>query len=148
MSTVTSDLNNGQQSITNYDLSKIFVFNNRYDQTRKVVNSEYDPMSIPAGTVMGVIAGANTLWPCISTATDGSQDPVGILAADITIADGTSSIVPLCISGDIVQDKIKLWNTPTDTLSTVVSSKTFYDRINALGIKIVANNEQTYLDNQ
>lgn len=148
MSTVTNNLLTGNQAINNYNLSKIFVFNNRF-QTGSLNNSEYDPMTIPAGTVMGRIAGSNTLFPFYSRATDGSQYPIGILAADMVIVDGTTVNVPICVAGDVVKDKIVFFN-PSDTLTTVVSGRTVYDRLgsDSVGIKIVDNNENTYLDNQ
>ena len=148
MSKVTIISNTGNQATANYDVSKIFVFNNRYESAA-LNNSEYDPMIMPAGTVMGRIAGSNTLFPCYSKATDGSQYPIGILSADVSILDGTTLIVPICVSGDVVQDKIVFFN-PSDTLSTVVSGRTMFDRIGSdtVGIKIVPNNENTYLDNQ
>lgn len=155
MSTQNTDLANGQQTITNYDLSKIFVFQNRYE-TRQLVNSEYNPMTLLAGTVMGAIKGTGTstalptLFPCTASATDGSQYPVGILAADILIQDGTTVSVPICTLGDVVKNKIIFWNAPTDTFSSVPSggNRAMYDEIAGLGIKIVDNTENDYVDNQ
>ena len=155
MSTFQSDLNNGQQAISNYDLSKIFVFQNRY-QVRSLNNSEYSPMTLLAGTVMGAIKGTGTstakpsVFPCVSTATDGSQYPIGILAADITIQDGVIGNVPICTMGDVIASKVIMWNAPTDTLSSVPNggNKTYYDELNGLAIKMVDNTENSYLDNQ
>lgn len=141
-------LNNGQQAITNYDLSKIFVWDNRYDNFT-LVNSEYDPMTILAGTVMGRIAGTGKLFPCTAEATDGSQYPIGILAVDVVVNDGASVILPVCVSGDVVKDKIIFFDA-SDTFDSVISGKTFYDRIgsDSVGIKIVNSTELTGYDNQ
>lgn len=149
MSNVNQALNTGSQATNNYDLSKIFVYNNRYE-TETINNSEYDPMTIKAGTVMGRIAGTKNVWPCVASATDGSQHPIGVIAADVSILDGTSLNVPICISGDVVKEKIIMWNTPTDTLDTVLVSRQriYRDLINDLGIKVVPGTDNTYLDNQ
>lgn len=148
MSKVTSTLLTGNQAITNYDLAKIFVYNNRYE-TGSINNSLYSPLTLLAGTVMGRVALSNNLMPWSSNAINGSQYPIGILAADCVIQDGDSLNVPICIAGDVVQDKIICFHAG-DTLTTVVSSKTLFDRIgsDSVGIKIVPNNENTYLDNQ
>lgn len=148
MSTQNTALNTGNQATSNYDVSKIFVFNNRYN-TGTIINSKYTPETLPAGTVLGRIAGTGNLTPCVSTATDGSQFPMGILAADIVIAFGASMNVPVCIFGDVVQSKVVFFNT-SDNLNTVVNGRTMYDRIgsDSVGIKLVASTENTYLDNQ
>lgn len=154
MSSVRTALLTGSQAIANFDLSKIFIFNNRFT-TEKIINSEYDPMTLLAGTVMGRIQGdANgtegrgTVWPSIKTATDGSQFPIGILAADCIINDGDSLEVPICNSGDVSEAKIIMWNAPTDKLTGLVSGLSIFDRLQGLGIKIMPTNENTYLDNQ
>lgn len=145
--------NNSQRNSTNsqlttdYDLAKIFIWNNRYENAT-MVNSQYDPETLKAGTIMGRIAGTNTVIPCISTATDGSQFPIGILAADMVIPNGASVTVPLCVSGDVAKDQIIFWKS-TDGFATVISGRTFLDRIGSdtVGIKVVDNTEMTAFDN-
>jgi len=156
MSTVTTTLLTGSQAISNFDLSKIFVYNNRY-QTETIVNDDYNPMTLYAGTVMGRIAGntagyngKGVVFPSTASSTNGTQYPIGILASDCVIADGDTLNVPICVAGDVVEDKIIFWNAPTDTIKTVISGREYYDRIQAdsVGIKIVASTENTYVDNQ
>lgn len=156
MSTANTRLNTGQQLTTDYDLSKIFIGNNRY-QSRNLVNSEYNPMFIAAGTVMGAIKGTGSgntppaVFPSVASATDGSQFPIGILAQDYNIADGTTAVVSLCVEGDVTKDKVQFWNAPTDTYATVPSggNKAYYDEIGSstVGIKLVDDTEMTDFDN-
>lgn len=149
MSSNSQVLNNGQQATTNYDLAKIFIFNNRFAQA-SFTNSQYDPTeTMLAGTIMGRIAGTNNIVPWISTATDGSQYPIGILANDVVVNDGATVTLNYCVSGDIAKDQIVFWKT-TDTFATVVSGRTLYDRLgsDSVGIKIVDNTEMTAFDNQ
>ncbi len=150
MSKVTTVLNNGQQAISNYDLSKLFVYNNRY-ATETIVNSQYDPWELRAGTVMGRITGTGTIVPCSDDATDGSQNPIGILASDITVVDGTSMSVPICTAGDVVEGLVILLAPLTLDYPVIVGgvSIRMRDRIRAnTGINIVPSTENTYYDNQ
>jgi hypothetical protein len=154
MSAVTTALLTGSQAIANFDLSKIFIFNNRFT-TEKIINSLYDPMTLLAGTVIGRIQGdANgvdgrgAVYPCVADLTNGTQYPIGILAADCIIDAGDTLDVPVCNSGDIAQGKIIMWDAPTEKLTTVVSGISIFDRLQGLGIKIMPTNENTYPDNQ
>jgi hypothetical protein len=148
MSTNNTVLNTGQQATTNFDLSKIFIWNNRYENAT-YINSGYTPATIPAGTVMGRIGATQNVVPLVSTASDGSQYPVGILACDLNaIAAGATQACTICVSGDVSQDKLVLQG--ADTLSTIVSSRSIFDRIGSdtIGVKITANTEMTQNDNQ
>jgi hypothetical protein len=157
MADETIDLQTGNQMITNFDVSKIFVFENRYE-SGTVVNGDYTSMTIPIGTPLGRISGSATagnpqglLWPCASLSTDGSEVPVGICAANVVIAEGSSAIVPYCHRGDVIVDKITMFD-GRDTIYSVIDSgtnagKMMYDLLNRL-VHLVTGNEQTYLDNQ
>jgi hypothetical protein len=150
MSSANQVLNTGQQAITNYNTAKIFIYNNRF-QNETYINSGYVAVSIPAGTVMGRIGASQTIVPLVSTATDGSQYPVGILGCDLTnIAAGASVGVTLCISGDVAQEQIVLQG--SDTLKTLIgtSNRSIFDHIvsDTMGIKIVPTSELTQTDNQ
>lgn len=133
--------------ITNYDISKIFVGNNKYD-TGNYTNSTYDDVELAAGTLMGRIASTNKLVPHDSSASDGSQFPVGVLATDYTVLAGDNAVLTICVAGDVVEDKITLAD--GDTMATVISSKTIRDRIGSdtVGIKLVGSIEMTAYDNQ
>ncbi len=150
MSTSNSVSNTGQQATTNYNLAKIFIWNNRYT-TETIVNSQYDPWDLKAGTVMGRITGTGTIVPCSDDATDGSQNPIGILAADVTVIDGTTINVPVCTSGDVATEQVILLAPLTLDFVIVVGGVgiRMRDRIRAnTGINLVACSENTYLDNQ
>ena len=79
--------NNGQQMQVNTDLSKIFIWRNDY-RKYPYNNSAYDAVTLPAGTLMGVVAATGWVKPLVSTANDGSQFPVGVLAQDYTVEGG------------------------------------------------------------
>lgn len=130
MSNYNSRVNTGQQITTDYDLSKIFIWNNRYEGDSYVNNSNYNPISILAGTVMGRIASTGYIVPCYASAVDGSQDPIGVLAQDVLLlAGGSSKQAAICIGGDIAANKlIFLYG---DTLETVVAGKRMKDRLQA-----------------
>lgn len=127
MSYQTRVLYTNNMLITNYDLSKVFILNNRY-MTAQHTNSSYVDQVYPMGTVMGRNFTTGEITPLISTATDGSQFPVGILAQDYTVIAGSVSQLMYCIQGDVAKEEIGFIN-GTDTFTTVVSSRQLQDRI-------------------
>ena len=148
MSTVSTVLNNGQQAISNFELSKIFILNNRYENDNYINNSSYDPITILAGTLMGRIASTGVLVPLNASANDGSQFPLGILAQDLVVPGSTTVQGTICVSGDVAQEKVILFF--GNTLDTVVSGRRLRDLIGAstVGIKLVPGTEMTQFDNQ
>jgi hypothetical protein len=149
MSGVNQRINTGQQLTTDYDLSKIFLWNNRYENDSYVNNSNYNPQTIPAGTVMGRVTGTGYLQPCNASAVDGSQNPIGILAQDIiALAGGSSKQAAICVAGDVDANKIIFLF--GDSLETIVNGRRFRDRIQAdtVGIKLIfTSTEMTDFDN-
>lgn len=147
MSSNSIVLNTGQQAIVNFDVSKIFVWNNRYEKA-DYTNSGYDDVVLAAGTLMGRVSATQEIIPLASGASDGSQYPVGVLAQDITVEGGATVSLYICVAGDVVEDKVILDG--SDTLSTVISGRSIRDRIAAdtVGIKLVPSTELTGYDNQ
>jgi hypothetical protein len=147
MSTVNNTFSNSNFSITNYDVSKMFVGENSWSQG-DFTNSDYDDVTLAQGTLLGRIASTGEVVVCKSGASDGSQFPIGVLANTVTVAAGDTQTLTYCISGDVIESKIVFDG--TDTLATVVSDKTFRDRIAAdtAGIVLVATQELTDFDNQ
>lgn len=149
MSSVTQALNSGQQAITNYDLSKIFIGHNRYQEKESVNNSGYDPITILQGTVMGRLAFDGSLVPWSSTALDGSQYPVGILAKGLEVDASDSANVTICDMGDVVEGKVVCyWVANGQSLDSLVSGRRLRDHLAAQGIKLVPVTEMTAYDNQ
>lgn len=147
MSTQTVVLNNGQQAIINTDVSKIFVWNNRYDQSN-YTNDTYDDVTLTAGTLLGKISATGEVIPLASAAADGSQFPIGVLAETRTVEAGATVALTYCVAGDVVESKVILDG--SDTMSTVISGRSIRDRIGAdtVGIKLVGGTEMTAYDNQ
>jgi hypothetical protein len=133
--------------ITNYDRSKTFVWNPR-TEVGNYTNSGYDDVTLAKGTLMGRIASSNLLTPLTSGASDGSQFPVGVVLADTVVASGDTAEITICVAGDVDENKLVFQG--SDTLATVVSSRTLRDRIGAdtVGIKLVGGNQLTGFDNQ
>jgi len=148
MSSVNTRVNTGQQITTDYDLSKIFIWENRYEGDNYVNNSNYSPITLLAGTVMGRVSATGVIVPCLASAVDGSQIPVGILAQDIIglVGGGTKSAA-ICIAGDVAEDKVIFYY--SDTLETVVSGRRYRDRIqgDTAGIVLRKRTEMTDFDN-
>ena len=143
MSTVETTLNTNSQQTTNYDVAKIFVWNNRYEK-RNCTGDAYEDYEV--GTVMAIVASTNELVPLAPGASDGSQYPVGVLAQ--VVETGSDGVATICVSGDVVESKLVFFNTAT--LATVISGKTLRDRIGSdtVGINLTGGDEQTAFDNQ
>jgi|TARA_R110001599_G_scaffold349527_1_gene577986 hypothetical protein len=135
------------QLFTNYDVSKIFVWDNHYI-IGEMKNSSASEVTVAVGTVVGRIHATGKINPLTSTATDGSKWPVGILADEYTIAAGATINVGVCVSGGVVQDKIVLV-LAGDTLDTVIDTRQLRDRIasDTLGVRLVPSTELSGTDN-
>lgn len=138
--------NNGQQMQVQTNLAKLFPFEKEFRQY-SYNNSTYDPITLSAGTVMGVIATTGLVVPMTSAASNGSQFPIGILAEDYTIDEGTTVSMAIMVRGRVRQDMILLQG--SDTLSTVVSSRRIFERIgsDSVGILIIGATNCTIFDN-
>lgn len=132
--------------ITDYDISKIFIWDNRFDKGA-FTNDTYDPITIPQGRLMGRVATTQELKPHDSASSDGSQYPVGVLNNTITIEEGDEITLDMCVSGDVVKEKVILAD--GDTWATIVDGRSIFDRVGAdtVGIKLVSSREQTAFDN-
>lgn len=148
MSTINTRLNTGNQITSDYDVSKIFIYNNRYENDNYVNNSNYNPLTLLAGTLMARVVATGFIVPFYGSGVDGSQFPIGVLAQDlIAIPGGGTKQASICVSGDVAQEKlIFLYG---DTLDTVVQGRRLRDRIgfDTVGIKLVPGTEMTAYDN-
>lgn len=147
MSKQTVKLNTGQQAIIDTDTSKIFVWDNRYDNF-DYNNDDYNDATLQAGTVMGRISASGKIKPLRSDNADGSQVPIGILNQGRIVAAGETVKVSICVAGDVVADKL-IFEKSGDTIDTVVDGKRLRDRIGSdtVGIKLVGGTEHTKTDN-
>jgi hypothetical protein len=132
---------------TDYDVSKIFVFSNRYE-SGTLLNASGGILSFLPGTLMGRITATGKLVPVASAAADGSQIPVGVLKTSVVdLGIAGESTVNICIAGDVVESKVILDG--ADTMETAIDSRRIKDRIagDTMGIKLVDSFELTGVDN-
>ncbi len=145
--------------ISNLDQRNLFVWNNRYNSiTAEYTNGTGSEVTLLKGMLIGRIASSGKVKQAISTATDGSQVPIGILASDYTVANGDSVDVTFCIQGDVDYSLIVYGGSPADTISTVISLVdsgsatvkvgTIGDILNGKGILPIVTAQNTYEDNQ
>lgn len=104
---------------TNYNRDKIFIFENRY-KNGSYTNGTGDDVDLALGTVMGRITSSGKWKPWDATATDGSEQPRGVLAAAYSVADGATQSISICISGDVAQEQL-VFTGEGQTLETVVT---------------------------
>ena len=148
MSTVTSVLDTNNQAIRNYDTTKIFLRDNKFETGSYTNDDLYDDVTLLAGTLLGRVSSTNKLVPHVSSASDGSQFPVGVLATNVVVGDGETVDLTFCTAGEIAKGKIFLGG--SDTFATVISGRTINDRIKAdtAGIILVDADQLTAFDNQ
>lgn len=133
--------------ITNYNTAKIFVWDNRFSKGN-YTNAGGSEVTLAKGTVLGRISATGLLVPFTSAATNGSEDPLGILADDYTVAAGATASLTFCDGGDIAEELVLLQG--TDTLDTVVTDKGRVRDLIARNThcKLVPGTELTGTDNQ
>ncbi|MCK4883276.1 MAG: head decoration protein, partial [Candidatus Diapherotrites archaeon] len=121
MSTGTIKTQGENQLHVEYDISKIFVFSNRYE-TETLLNASGGVKTFLPGTLLGRVSASLKLVPVASGASDGSEIPVGILATEVTdLADTSEETVQVCISGDVVESKLILDG--SDTVDTLIDGR-------------------------
>jgi hypothetical protein len=143
MSEITQQTPTNNQLFTGYDISKIFLFGNKY-RTVNIANATGSAMVLVKGTVIGCVGITHAPYDTDTS----NQLPVGILAEDRTIANGDSADVVICNDGKVAEEKIVFYDTD-DTLATIVSNRSVRDMLisNTLGIELVTTNELTADDN-
>ena len=135
------------QLFVNQDTSKIFVWDNR-TATFNFNNAAYDDVVLETGTLMGRISATGLLAVLDASASDGSQYPIGVLFEGQTVEGGETMQLTLCVSGDVVEDKVVLKS--GTTMDSVISGRRLFDRIGSdtVGIKLVqGSKELTTFDN-
>lgn len=105
----------------NYNVQQTFIGCNEYKEGT-YTNSTGSTVVIPMGTVIGRVLATQLLLPQVSTATDGSEMPRGVVGEDYSIANGASQVITYCYAGDINQNALILGG--SDTLDTVVRTVT------------------------
>lgn len=136
----------------NYDISQIFL-EQPFILNKVWTNTSGADVTVLPGRLFGEILATSLVLPHISTATDGSEQPFGILAgiSPMTVANGASATIPLAIKGNINKNKLIL--SAGETLSTVVrTTASGGGTIGALitkntGIIVVATNNVSGYDN-
>jgi hypothetical protein len=91
--------------VTQFDYSKLFIFNNKY-RTATYTNSTGGEVTLTKGMLVGRIYSSGKVKQCVSTAEDGSQLPIGVLSANYTVANSASVTVTFCISGEVAREGI------------------------------------------
>ena len=145
MSDATQVIQTRNQLGYDYDFSKLFLFENRY--RRIDISASGADIVLSQGMLIGTISASGEGAIMASGSSDGSQIPTGICAEDITVVDGSTESVLICIGGHVDEDKLIFDG--TDDLDTAVSGRIYRDRIasDTLGIYLVSSTELSAVDN-
>lgn len=147
MATSTTPVNTENMLVIQYDFSEVFLGKNTFESAT-LINISGSAQSLSHGTVLGRISASGKVTLCVSTATDGSQYPIGILATATTaIANNGETNVSFCDYGEVASEKLIF--SGAETLSTVLGGRQMRDLIPSLsrGIKLIASTELTAHDN-
>jgi hypothetical protein len=143
MSSNSTSYNNGQQMQVNTNLAKLFPYGKEL-KSYNYTNATGAQKTWLAGTVMGVVKATGKVLPCVSTAVDGSQYPIGVLARDYVVEDTETVAMAIAIRGDVRTDMVLLQG--AETLSTVLGDRRLGEILeDRLILRSVSNN--TKFDN-
>jgi hypothetical protein len=148
MSTITNVESTKNQLITNYDVSKLLLGDN--ETVDGDVSASGADVEIVQGMIMGRIGSTGKLVPCVNTATNGSQFPVGIALETITVTDGTTRTITVVNKGSIAESKLNFAG--AETLDALIgpanNQRQYRDYLNDLGLILEGGTELTAVDNQ
>jgi hypothetical protein len=143
---------NKNELFINTDLTQIFVWNNRYENVAFTYENTGDDLTFPVGLVVGRVLATNKVVPWVSTASDGSQYPIGVLNTEVDILYGETfdDTVSICVAGDVAEDKVSLLD-DGDTLDSECGSsqRTCRDLLSSVAsaIRLVLGTQHTEFDN-
>lgn len=142
-------------SVFNYSQRNIFIWNNRFNSQTATCTDSGSGSTLLAGMLIGCVFATGKVKQCISTATDGSQIPIGVLLQDTIFTAGQSIDIEFGISGDVDSGMLVFGGSPTDSLTSKIylndgttPYKIMINALNGIGILPIKTNEMTYLDNQ
>jgi hypothetical protein len=146
---------NKNQIIINTDLTKTFVFNDDFYSNQDTFyynNSASVDVLIPEGTVLGRVTSTGFLIPWVSTASDGSERPVGILVGDVWVEYGEvyQEDCTFCIRGHVAAQKLGLQGSDTITtkiVSGIEAGVTLRDSLTGKGFKLIQSDQNMIYDN-
>lgn len=143
--------------VTQFDYSKLFIWNN-YFRTATYINKTGGTFTPTKGMVLGRIFSSNNVTGQVSTAIDGSQMPMGVLANNYpAVANNGTLTVTYCMWGKVAREGLTLGG--SDTLATVITLNdsagtpnttqigTIEDILIRSGIITEATTENTLADN-
>jgi hypothetical protein len=140
MSSITQQTATRNQLFSEYDVSKIFIGDNKY---RKVNIASTPELALTAGMVIGVVGITHGVYKSGTS----NMLPVGVLAESVTVPAASNVDVTICNAGKIAEEKVTLDG--SDTLATIVSNRSIRDMLisNTIGIELVTTSELTASDN-
>ena len=148
MAKVTTQTITSNQLHVDYNVGKIFVWDNKHKEGN-LRNSTGGILTFEPGTLLGRESDTGDYVILRSAVgTKGENTPAGILATSVVdLADAASAPVHVCIFGEVVKDKVIFEG--ADGFNTIVALKTLEERIQSdtMGIKLVNSTSMTKPDN-
>lgn len=142
--------NAGGYLYVNYDLSKLFLWDNRYSNGL-MNNSTYVDAAYNPGQLLGRVTSTGYLVPFDATANDGSQFIVGILNEGHIVPGGATIEVAYCIGGDVAAEQLLFIG--VQTLETTTTNRTPNVRVkdaiqrDAAALRVIYSQDLSFPDN-
>jgi hypothetical protein len=138
-------------SITNYNTAQLQLGDNFLEQV-SYSNSTGNAVTIPLGRLMGRILATNKVLPNISSATDGSELPIGVTDQEYIVPDGETWDIWIITGGEVNKNLVVLGS--GDTYATAVRTVstgggTIQDLITRnTQLQLIATTDASAYDNQ
>lgn len=148
--TATTVINDENFLSTNYDYTKIFIWDNKGAQ-RTFLNNTGATASFAPGTLLALKSDTNQWVPLLSTNTNNAENiPAAILRTPISDLNDSATVddVSGVISGDVARDKVVFQS--TDNYETVIAegnNRSIELLLNYLGIVVRESRSLTEFDN-
>jgi len=107
--------------ITNYNTAQFLLGGEQFFKDMSYNNATGSPVTLPQGTLMGKVFATGYIIPNVSTAVDGSEQPIGFIAENTTIPANTIQTIQVLVAGDINQNLVILGG--SDTFDTTVGTE-------------------------
>lgn len=107
--------------VQNRSVSKMMIWNPRSEKFT-YTNSTGGTVVIAKGRLLGRIGSSQKVLPQVSTATDGSQQPIAVAGDDYSVANGATVILTGFTGGDVAEEKLILAG--SETLATLITGDT------------------------
>lgn len=135
---------------TNFDYSKIFIWDNRYE-TATFKNNSGGAAAFEPGTLLARDSSDNTIVPLLAATTaNGANIPIGVLHQPVASLANAATLtnISFCTGGDVARDKFIFQAANAFTTVPTGETRTIEDLLLSQNIRAIETEELSGFDNQ